>query len=161
MTVKISGYVELIDGDTQIDQYDWSASTAISLLPERDFLHISGAQFKFLFAGAGTGAALHPAGTLYFFRADPEITAGDTAITETQVDLIIAKLDIAADDWTTLVTDTLEWASFGAMWFGADAETIKLLKLHTIYVSFYYEGATTINSLAADAESLEVRFIYS
>ena len=130
--------------------------------PEAGGLEILGLQLKQAYVGGAGGAALNAAGTLYFFNADPVITAAtaNTGLTEAKVNMIIGKLVVQDSDWEVLAADIAELANFGGLWVGQDSNSIKVYPLRSVWVAFSYTGATTWNSAAGDQEVLSVRLFY-
>ena len=75
------GLTEIVDADHQVDQNDFSATADLtvgvgSLPASGEFLSL-----VLVTTENGSGSVLSPAGKLILLDADPNTTAGDTALT--------------------------------------------------------------------------------
>jgi len=148
--IKGSGIVELVGINDQVDQNDFGASVAVTLVP---LVQASGeiVQWGLFSTEDGTGAVQTPAGTLLVFSADPAITAGDTTITAAERLTLIGQIAVAAANWKADAN--------GASVFVHDQPLI-FPPLSTLYLAWLHEDATSFNDGAGDDEQLEVAFWY-
>lgn len=100
------------------------------------------------------GAVITEAGTLYVMDADPNTTAGDANLTAAEWGTIIAKIAVAEGDWK-------EESSGGkaSVAYYVDTE-YPFHAVDTLYLVYYHEGATEINSAAGDQETIQCNIWY-
>ena len=102
---------------------------------------------------SGSGAVQTPAGVLYFFDADPDTSAGDTALVAAGVEhkTLLGFVTINSTDW---VSDASGGAAFKAV-------SIPFHITATIYAVFQTAvGAGAINSAVGDDEMIDLNFWY-
>jgi hypothetical protein len=153
---KMNDFATLVGAnDAALAQNKFSASVAVDVPHHVESL--VGIHLKQGYAGGVTGANLTAAGTLYFFRSDPAITAGTAinGLTEAQANLIIGTKAVAAGDWADLATTIASFAHYFD-----NAGVVNIPTLGEFYVAFLYTGATSFNSAAGDDETLLIRFVY-
>lgn len=101
----------------------------------------------------GAGAVLTPAGVLYFFKADPTISANDAALAAAAADHknIIGEIPFTASDWESDANGAVAIALV----------TVPFKDISSIFAAFRLDGAATpYNALAGDDELLELSFDY-
>jgi hypothetical protein len=139
------GVTELVGADEQVDQNDYSASVSVSLGTD-----VSGEILMVTLYSRG-GDVLEPNGTLYIFDADPAIANGDTSITAAERITVIAQIAVETTDWKSDAN-------------GASAtiftKPVAFHALDTLYLAWFHELATSLNSAAGDNETLEVNAWY-
>lgn len=149
--VREAGVTELIGKDEKVDQNDYSGSVGVTLANGGGSGKILGVALYS--TEEGTGTVLTQAGKLLVLDADPAVASGDVALTVAEFKTVIAAVDIAAADWVGGVTDG------GAVAIWADHD-IPFHDLSALHFTFKNEGATAINSDAADDEYLHFNFWY-
>lgn len=97
----------------------------------------------------GTGQILTPDGKLFFFDADPAISAGATGLTTGEHATIIGEFDIESADF---YSDTK-----GAV--AVNKNSIAFYPLKTLYVAWFQEASTGFNGATGDLEILEMRAV--
>lgn len=95
----------------------------------------------------GTGAVIEPLGDLLFLDADPNVSAGDTALAAAEWPTVIGHVAIASGEW---VVDAA-----GGIAYVADLQ-LPFHALSTIYAVMLMTSATEINSAGGDDEQLEL-----
>jgi len=142
-----SGIKNLIGADDQVDQNDYSNSVAIKV-SDGDSHSVEVLDILLVFSETGSGAIISEDGVLMFFDANPEVSAGDTALAAAGAEhkTLIGQVAIAAADW---VAD----ASGGAV---TKEVAIARHNGDFIYAVYKHTGATTINSDAGDDEMLDL-----
>ncbi len=133
--------VELVGIDEQLAQFEWSEGTEVPLGGT-----YSGELLNLTVILSGT---LSEADTILVFDADPSVTLADANLATASWLLAIGKYDIAAGDW-------FEEDSGGTGAVGTFAEPIAFHPVSSLWFTLYHEGGTTINSLAADNESVTI-----
>lgn len=149
--IRESGLLELIGINEQIDQNDFSGSVSLDVSPgpqpASGVIH----QVAFIQTEDAGGAILSVAGDLLVFDADPNPTAGDTALTAAEWVTCIGKVSVEADDW---ITD-----ANGGFAVVID-EPIFFHEVSTLYFVFKLTSSTSVNSDAGDDEQLEINVWY-
>lgn len=144
-----AGVFELVGINEQLDASRFSGSVAVPLL--------AGASGEIETVGlftrkTGSGAILVPAGTLWFFNADPVITLDDAALAALVNLTVLGTVDVAVADW---IADA-NGATFTSI--------IKILfpTLSNVYCAFFLNAAEpSFNDAGADDELLECNFWYT
>ena len=140
------GLTELIDkDDAEISLNDLTKSVSVALAET-----CSGeiVQVFLTTLETGTGAVKTPTGVLFFFDADPTISASDAAMTAAERATVIGQVDISS-----------AWDSDAN---GASISvpcSVHFHNLATLYLAFRNTGAA-INDAANDDEEMSVNFHY-
>jgi hypothetical protein len=144
------GLTEIVDKDDQVDQNDFSAT--VDLTVGIGTLPTSGEILSIVLVSSelGSGGVQEPSGELLFFDADPNTTAGDTALTTAEWKTLIGKVSISDSDW---ISD-----ANGAVYF--DDVAIPFHEVSTIYVVWLHTYATSYNDAAGDDEELHLNLWY-
>jgi hypothetical protein len=154
--VSLNGLIEA--GLTELIGPDDAAITAGEYTNTADFalsadLDESGEILSVLLVSteSGIGAVQTPAGTLLFFDADPNTSAGDTSLTAAEWQSLIGFVTINTTDW---VSDGSGAAAF-------KATSIPFHICSTLFVVFTTAtGSDAINAGAPDNEELDLNFWY-
>ena len=144
--IREVGLTEIIDKDDQVDQNDFSASVALAV--NIDDLPFSGELLSLVLVTSetGSGAVLTPAGTLILLDADPNVSAGDTALTLAEWQTAIGWVEIAAADWISDANGGLVFKQIA----------VPFHQLGTIYAVWFHEDATSFNDAAGDDEEMHL-----
>jgi hypothetical protein len=143
------GPIELVGINEQVDENEYGGSVAVTL--DADVGH-SGEILNVILVSTedDSGSVQTPAGTLFFFNANPSINAGATAMTAAARLLEVGQVSIAAADWQSDAN-------------GASVSkdvAISFEQLQSLYLAWFHEDATSLNDGASDDEQLEVIFRY-
>lgn len=141
------GLTELVGADEQIAQNEYTPSVGVSLGDSP----VSGKFESFAIISTG-GDELEITGVLLIFDADPAIAEGDSAITAAEHQSLIGMVKVESGDY--LLAD-----SGGKSAYIVDT-AVPFHSLETIYFSFDYTAATTINSAAGDNEVVSLNAWY-
>ncbi len=147
-----SALYELIDkDDTEVSTDDYSATVDIDVSDESGGRAVSGEIQSILLVASelGSGAVRANTGIVYFFDADPNTAAGDTAITAAERKTIIGQVDVVSTDWDSD-------ASGGSI---VEIVAIPFHAVATIYCVFRNSG-TALNDGAGDDEELHIQIRY-
>ena len=137
-----SDVTELVGADEQVDQNDYGAHVAVNL-------HGSGEVLGAHFISSG-GDILTPAGKLLIFNAAVTVAAGDTSITLTERRELCGWIEVAASDWQSDANGASVYYESQPVAYDDD----------DLYMVWFHEDATSINSDAQDDEVLEVNLFY-
>ena len=137
------GPTELVGINEQMAQFEYSDATEIALgcTCSGEFLGLTG-----IFSGTLTEAA-----TFLVFASDPSISLGDANMPTASWPLVIIKYDVAAGDW-----HEEDSGGTGAMFYSVQPGAFD--ELTSVWIVVYWEGGTTVNSLAGDNEKIDVGF---
>jgi|GEM_PF-3125364 len=146
-----TGVLELVGADEEVntDDYGGSVSADVSRGPQPSSGLIIAAIF--IATETGTGAVQDSAGKLLIFDADPNPTAGDTALTAAEHKTKIAEIEVAALDWETD-------ANGGHAYL--NQLQIPYHAVSTLYFVWFHTDSTDLNDAAGDDEVLEVNLWY-
>lgn len=146
-----TGITELVGADEQVDQNDFGGSVALTL--GDGVRPVSGEFLAFLFVTGeiGTGDVQTPAGTLLLFDVDPDVSAGDTSITQAERQSLIAQIDVTAADW---ISDANGASAYIC------TQPVPFHNLQTIYAVWFHTDATGFNDAGGDDESLQMNAWY-
>lgn len=144
--VQESGLLSLVGADNQVDQNDFSLTADIPV--GLSTVPCSGELLSLVLVSreTGTGAVQTPTGHVIFLDADPNTTAGDTALTAAEWATAIGQVEIESGDW---ISD-----ANGALAFKQIA--IAFHKLSTLYAVWLHTDATSYNDGAGDDETLDL-----
>jgi hypothetical protein len=147
------GITQLVGPDQQVDQNEYAASVAALLGPSGYNKPISGEILHLtLFSReTGSGSVQTPAGQLLVLDADPATAAGDTSITAAERLTVIGAIPVTADDWISDANGASATIFTKPLAFHA---------LHSLYLLWFHEDATSLNDAAGDDEILEVNAWY-
>lgn len=151
-----SSLVVLIGADAQIDQDDYSASVALDLVAACGApagKPISGEILGILLISSesGEGAVLSPNGVLFFFSADPAISAGDTAVLGADRQYLVGQVEIETTDWQ---------ADTGCASCMIHTKPIAFPAVTSLYACWHHDLTTAYNSAAGDDEALHLRIFF-
>lgn len=137
------GLTELIGIDEAVASTNYGGSVGVALVASTSGTIKS---VQFVSKETGTGAVQTPAGTLYIYDADPEISANDAAMSAAAADhaKLIGRVQVLTGDWQA---DTS----------GAEAYIITSIPFHsvaTLYFSWRMASGSAVNDAAGDDESL-------
>ncbi len=91
------------------------------------------------------------AGELFILDADPDVSAGDTALAAAEWVTVLGRVKVAATDWTTDANGGAAFIYDQPVYFHA---------LSTLYFVWFHTDATDLNDAAGDDEQLRVNFWY-
>lgn len=137
-----TGLTELVGINEQVDQNDYGAHVAIDI-------HGSGEILGAMFLSSG-GDILQVAGQLMIFNAAVTIAAGDTSITVAERSELCGMIEVSASDWQADANGASQYIYKQPVAFNTN----------DLYLAFFLESATSINSAAGDDEQLEVNLFY-
>ncbi len=145
-----SGITELVGINETVAVNQLSASVAVALpgTQSGEFLG-----FTLVFTEDGTGGIFEPNGVLYILDADPATSAGDTDFTAGEYPTIICAISVATSDWLNPSGSAIGSAAYRSF-------ACPFHALANVYLVWLHELATSINSLAADDEQLEVNIFW-
>ena len=149
--IQASAVLELVGKDEKIDEHDFGAEVELSLNASQS--EVSGELLSFMFTAAETsgGAILPSSGWLLIFDTDPSITAGDTAITAAEGNTLVGQVQVLSTDWITDATSGHAYICEKPIPFHAN---------DILYLVWYHDSTTAINSATGDDETLSVRVWY-
>lgn len=138
---------ELVANNNYSKSVSLNTSTPLTNVPCTGFIDV----IQLYSAETGSGVVKTPAGTLYFFDADPVVAANAAALKAGGVDhdKLIGLVPVLTDDW--------ESDPNGAM--ATIVVNIPFDTLSTIFVAFRMDSASEYNSVAGDDETLKIRFL--
>ena len=137
-----TGMIELVGEDEQVDQNDYGAHVTANLKGSGEILSAC-------FISIG-GDILQVSGKLLIFNAAVTVAAGDTSITTGERGELIAMIDVSASAWQADVNG----ASQSILVQPVPYDT------NDLYLVWFHESATSINSDAQDNEELWVNLFY-
>jgi hypothetical protein len=148
--IREVGLTEIVDKDDQVDQNDFSATADLTvgvagLVASGEFLSV-----VLVTTELGSGAVLTPAGKLILLDADPNTTAGDTALTAAEWKTAIGYVDVDTGDWVSDANGGLAFLQIA----------IPFHELTTVYAVWFHEDATSFNDAAGDDEELHINLWY-
>lgn len=144
--------IELIGvDDTEVSQNDFGDSQTLTVESDGEAM---GGYIKLVTLIATTddaGAILANAIDLYFFRADPEISAGDADLPAADAAMLIGKIEILEGDWDAWTNSAI--ASLAVEFpFHTDASG-------RLFVAAVNRSATAFNDGGTDDEVLELTLL--
>lgn len=148
--LKEFGVTELIGKDEQVAQNQFGAHVEISIGASGK--NVSGEILNVVIISSG-GDKIGEAGRLYFFDADPTITAGAGDMTLAEAKLLIGQIEIAASDWKNAGGTPTVKTVFKEVAIGFHA-------VPSIFAAYFHAGATQINSAGGDDEVFDFNVWY-
>ncbi len=148
--IHTTGLLSLVGTDDQVDQNDFSNSAQAPLpgsVASGEIL-----AFLLLARETGSGAVQDSDGTLLILSANPNVSAGDTAITAAAWETVIATVDIAASDWLTDVN--------GGAAYIQPSQPVPFHGLDSLFFLWFHTDATSLNDAPGDDETLQVEAWY-
>ena len=148
--IREVGLTEIVDADHQVDQNDFSATADLTvgvggLTASGEFLSV-----VLVTTENGSGAVLSPAGKLILLDADPNTTAGDTALTAAEWKTAIGYVDVNTSDWVTDANGGLAFKQIA----------VPFHDLTAVYAVWFHEDATSFNDAAGDDEEMHINLWY-
>ena len=137
-----SGVTELVGADEQVDQNDYGAHVTLNLKGSGEILSAC-----FLSVG---GDILQVSGKLMIFNASVSVAAGDTSITTTERAELIGMIEVSSSGWQA----DANGASQSILVQPIPYDT------NDLYLVWFHESATSINSDGQDEEVLSVNLLY-
>jgi len=142
------GLTELVGINEEVNTNDFGGSVGVALGDTYSGEILS---FAFYATEDGSGAVQDSAGKLIILDADPEVSAGDTALAAAEWPTVLGIVDVGASDW---VTD-----ANGGCAFIYD-QPVPFHALSTLYFVWLHTDSTDLNDAAGDDEQLEFNFWY-
>ena len=141
---------ELIDIDTLVAQNRYGDSVAIALPLNADGRLMSGfvESLSLISTVDGTGSVQEVTGSMFFFNADPVISAADTDMTAAAWATVLARVDVVEGDW--VAAD----ANGGVATF--HDQHIAFPALSQLFAVWFHTLAASFNGAGADNEQLEL-----
>lgn len=137
-----TGITNLVGSDEQIDQNDYGAHIMVNL-------HGSGEILGAHFMSSG-GDVLEVGGKLMIFNAAVTVAAGDTSITVDERYELCGIIEVSSSDWQSDANGASQYiydqpVAYNTNW---------------LYLVWFHESATSINSGEQDEEELDVNLFY-
>lgn len=143
--IKELGLTELIGADEQVAQNQFSADETIALgsLMSGEILGV-----LLEMHAAAAGAVINEVGYLYFFDADPGLSAADTSFSSVaNAQKAIGGIAVAVADWSPAA---------GKYIICTKSVAIPFHVIENLYIAYFHTGATQYNSAGNDNEVLSV-----
>lgn len=146
--VKQGGNTEIIGKDDVVAQDEYSKSVAVDI----GITNRSGELFNMTFTTSvtGTGSIKALEGSLFILGADPGVAVGDAALDVEFWEDVIGVVPIVADDWNSDANGGFAYKELDTGFH----------PLTTLYFVWLQTGATVLNAVAGDDETLSFNFWY-
>ncbi|MDX9831450.1 MAG: hypothetical protein RBU35_14365 [Anaerolineae bacterium] len=151
--IHTTGLVTLVSKDDQVDQTTYGRKAKLDLATAAGLpagTPLSGELLRLLLLSreGGTGTVQKPAGTLFLFTAEPDVSPGDQALDDG---------DSWAGAWAAVSVATTDWQGddSGALAIIL-ADPIPFHAISALWAAWLHGDATTLNIEEGDEETIHI-----